>query len=474
MQGQFLSGFVTVILSFSVWAQDSGLSGRVSKVLERSGIKKSNLGLVIANAEGDIVYAHNYQQAMMPASLTKIVTAAAALEKFPVGHQFLTEIKANHKLIGESTLTGPLCLLGGGDPGFVSESMWFLVNEFTRTQITQVEGDIWVDDTKFDNVRFDPSRDQARVDRAYDSPIGAMTFNWSALNVYVRPGKRAGQPAVVIADPVSDYIKIINKARTIISGKTKIQVEHKGLSADKKTETIEVTGQIALDATEFVAYKSVVQPDIWAGIQLKQFLKQRGISVTGQVKAAACGADMRTLASYKSRPVGDLVVSLMKFSNNYIAEILTKNLSVQERGGVGTMPKGIQVLRDYMKEHKFSEGAVLENPSGLSRSNRFAAADLLKILLHVKNNFRLFPEYFSSLPIAGVDGTLKKRLSADNQLGQVRAKTGHLSGVSGLGGYASDKAGHIYSFVFLFNGSADDGYKSKDLYDRLLEQITNN
>lgn len=452
-----------------LWAESSKEKNLV-RIVQLSGLQQKKLGLVIADEHGQIILGVNEDKQFIPASLTKIITAAAVLDKLPVGHQFITSVLAESKHVKNSKLTGDLYLRGGGDAGFVSESMWFLVNEFKRTGITEISGDLIVDDTRFDDVRFDLSRDQDRVDRAYDAPIGAMTLNWSAVNVFVRPGISVGASARVFADPDSSYISLVNKAKTVSGNKTKIEVSNLGFNSKTGVEEIMVSGSIGVAANEFVSYKSITKPEIWAGEQFKGFLQQRGIQLSGKVQRGTVPKSASVLASNKSKPVSDMVYSMMKFSNNYIAEILTKNLGAEIVGVPGTMEKGIQVLRSYLKENGMSD-AEIYNPSGLSRKNKFKPNDFVKILLKIKNNFRVYPEFLSSLPIAGVDGTLKRRFGNEGISGHVRAKTGHLSGVSGLSGFASSDSGQIFSFVFLYNGGVDEAYKAKDLFDKLILEV---
>lgn len=469
--------FLLPIFTSQVVRASIELEKQLAQLVESSSLKKSELGLIVQSPDGQVVYELNAAKKFIPASVTKIVTGAAVLDKMPVGHQFLTELYVDEKNIKNGVLEGDLYLRGGGDAGFVSESMWFLVNEFKRSGIQEIRGHIIIDDTRFDNIRFDASRDQERVDRAYDSPIGAMTFNWSAVNIFVRPGSKPGEPADVFADPENDYIRIINKVKTVsASSKNKINVSNtsvkKGSVSDEGFEEVEVRGEIALKSPEVVSYKSITQPDIWAGAQLVQFLKQRNVKVSVGVRRGVTPKSATVVARYKSKPISDLVMGMMKFSNNYIAEILTKNLGAEKKGLPGTMDKGVDVIRGYMKEQGMSN-SELYNPSGLSRKNKFTPQDVLKILTSVKDRFRIYPEFLTSLPISGVDGTLKRHLGAGDQYdGHVRAKTGHLSGVSALAGYISAKEGQIFSFVFLFNGTpGDDPYRASDLFDKMILKV---
>src|SRR5690606_2416139 len=130
---------------------------------------------------------------------------AGVLQVFTPGSKFETHLMSD-AVIKNGVLEGNLYFKGGGDPSFVSEKMWYLVNEFTRNRVKEISGQVIVDDSLFDTERFDLGRDPNRVNRAYDSPIGAASFNWNAVNVFIRPGDKPGAPALVVADPVSPYL----------------------------------------------------------------------------------------------------------------------------------------------------------------------------------------------------------------------------------------------------------------------------
>ncbi len=468
--------FVAVTSARAKAAPSVNFQKKMERLVTRSRIEKSHLGLVVARVSGgDLLASLNDDKRMTPASLTKIVTAAAILEKMPIGHQFETDLLTT-STVKDGVLEGPLYLRGGGDPGFVSESMWCLVDEFVRSGVKRIEGDIVVDDSLFDSVRVDPGRDQTQVDRAYDSPIGAMTFNWSAVNVFVRPGETTGATARVYADPESDYIKITNHATTTNRGQTDIRVTNSNIFDHKpagSSETIVVNGHIPKTADEFVAYKSITKPDIWAGYQLKAFLRERGIEVSGKVQNGKTPDGAKILAREKSKPVAELISQMMKYSNNFIAEILTKDLGVQIKGAPGTMQKGMSAIRDFLSEMHLQNGAdyTMASPSGLSRDNSFRPIDLLHVLEHVRKRFQIYPEYASSLPIGGVDGTLRRWLKGSDLLGIVRAKSGHLDGVVGLGGFAGARDGQVYEFVFLFNGPTKEGGRAATLFDSLVSEL---
>lgn len=432
----------------------------------RAEIQKSGLAnqvsIFVADPQtGKPLFAHRSKELMNPASLTKLLTTGAVLSQFAPGHKFKTELLVS----GED-----LYLRGGGDPGFVSESMWFLVNEFLRSEISLIKGDIIVDDSRFDEERFDPSRQKERVHRAYDAPVGAMSFNWNSVNVFVRPGEKSGDKARVFIDPKSDYIEGLFSVKTTASGGANVEVERSELKSGKNK--LEVKGTIGLTAPEKVVYVSVTEPALWSGENLKQFLEQRGVTVRGQIKKGKTPARARVVAKADSKSIELLVADMNKFSNNFVAEMLTKNLSSEF--SQSTLPadlrSGVKRIQNWMESLglKNEKDFSIENPSGLTRNNRITAEALWKVLSVMKNDFSSQPEIFSSLPISGVDGTLKNRMK--NGARGVRAKTGLLNGVVGLAGYSGNET-QVIPFVMIFNGNADEA-KVRNLFDRLALSLT--
>lgn len=449
------------------------ISTRLAQVVKGSSIKTEELSLLASlneSGQAEEVISINPEKGFIPASLTKILTAGMSLEKYPVGHRFVTQLSSVAN-IEDGTLKGNLFLKGGGDPSFVSESMWLIVNEFARTGIKVIEGDLVVDESRFDDQRFDSGRDPSRVDRAYDAPIGAMSFNWNSVNIFIRPGKKAGDKAIVFVDPENSYIHLVNQATTGKMGsKSKVVASRKANGSS--SDTIIVSGSIPLANQEVVIYKGILHPDIWSAYNLKSFLENRRIQVKGEVKRGITPQGARILAQLESKSIGSILADMMKFSNNFVAEMLTKNLAAELSGPPGSMEKGLNLLSNYLVEKGFKmDNFSLTSPSGLSRRNRLSARQFFRILEDLRTNFTVFPEFVSALPILGVDGTLKSRLVSSTAKGWVRAKTGMLSGVAGLAGYAGRADGGIVTFVFLFNGSSQKTNSAKQLFDSLAKEL---
>lgn len=440
--------FLGVMASGPVCAD---LTKEIDQVIQSSGLSRADFGIVVLDDHSKELYALNPDRMMVPASLTKIFTAAAALEYFTPGEKFVTELVSSASIKG-STLQGDLTFKGAGDPAFVSENMWYLVNEFTRQGVTTVQGNLVVDDSLFDGERFDPGRDPNRVDRAYDAPIGAASMNWNSINVFVRPGAKSGDPAQVFADPQSGYIRLVNNMKT--GGKTATvnleRIDGKG------TDTLRVSGTIPVGSPEVVKYASISQPELWTGEHLREFLRQRGIQVTGKVVAGRVASGSRVLAKVESRPMFEILSDMMKFSNNYVAEMLTKQFALKNGQSQGTMKAGLDAINAALRKRGMSASDfTLTSPSGLSQRNRVKPRKLAELLVSIHGDLKIFPEFASSFPIGGIDGTLKSRMKGTKAEGRVRGKTGLLSGAVGLAGYAGRPDGTTVAYVFLHNGSGD-------------------
>lgn len=464
-----MSNLPVFLLCTTLWMSfaQASVEQQIEKALQRIGDWKAHSTILIAEKPDRVLFAHQANEALIPASVTKIVTAAAVLKHFPPGTKMKTQILSAAPIEGE-VLKGDLYLKGGGDPGFVSETMWFLVNHFLRSKIRKIEGNIVVDDRLFDSLRFDPSRQKERVDRAYDAPTSAMSFNWNSINVFVRPGLKVGDAASVFLDPENSYTELKADVKTVkAGGEASVDVER---DETKTGDVVIVRGKIPVDSKEITVFKNITKPDLWSGSQLKSFLAQRGVQVSGGVKSGETPRDARVLAEAESKPVEQMIADMNKFSNNYVAEMLTKNLGVI-RSTPGSIEKGMEIVNEYMKALGNPTGEFkLQNPSGFTRANRLSAKALWNVLWDMKSQLLFEPEFLTSLPIAGVDGTLKKRMKGTPAERWVRAKTGYLTNVVSLAGYAGRPDGRVIPFVLIYNGSADEG-KVRSAFDQVMQVL---
>ena len=291
-----------------------------------------------------------------------------------------------------------------------------------------------------------------------------MSFNWNAINASTFGLEKSGKPPAVYLDPEMKGWKVSNHAITVKSG-------HKPESAMPprlEDDTILVEGKMPESVPEFVIYKGITDPVSWSGEALRAFLQQRGITVNGTVKAGKTPASAELLAKFDSQPVGALVVRYDEVLEQLRRGNADEGAGREIRRATGdaskTASKSLltRIVGMGLKKDRFR---FLKVTSGLSRRFfPFRPADLAFLLEENYKRFSYAPEFLVSLPLAGVDGTLKKRIKNSDAVGWIRAKTGSLNGVVGLAGYAGQKEGGARAFVFIFNGPAERRRIRPDAY----------
>lgn len=455
-------------LPLATFAQ-SNSGSQIEKAIKSSGIPLQDLGIYVSK-EGTAVYENKSQEKFIPASLSKIITAIGALKSFSPEQRNVTELRATAP-IKDGVLDGALYIKGHGDPSFISEQMWVLVNNLTRNKITKIKGPIIVDSSVFDDKYFDGSRQSLRVDRAYDSPVSGLSFNWNTVNVYLRASEKVGQPLQVIIDPENDYFTLVNKTTTVSGSKAPAIVIDK--QPDKNGEKIIVSGSMGINQREAVKFASVTHPDLWVGKNLIQFLKQRGIVVEDtKILSQKTPGSADLLAEAKGWTFFEVIDGMMKFSNNFLAEMLTKNIASKD-GKLGSIDRGVELIKEILETNYGLKKSSYDffSPSGFSNKNKITPEDLGTLMHKAHKDFSISSFLLSSMASPQSEGTLSKRMSSLKEPRFVRAKTGLLSGVTGLAGYAANSKGEVFTFVFVYNGNGKEA-QARDLFDKVAVTIT--
>jgi len=446
----------------------SKISAEIHRILKSKKMDIEDTGLLVVDEAGQELVNINADKTFIPASISKIPTAMTAFETWDLSHQFTTQIWGEG-VVKSGTLNGNLYLKGQGEPSLVSERMWYIVNAFARSGITRIKGDLVVDEGYFDSIRWDADRLPMSTDRAYDAPIGALSFNWNSVNIFVRPSK-VGTAAEIIIDPPNSYIlNVINRTKTSSKGGASLNASTEPVYKNNKFigENVVVTGSISQTLSEKVLYRSISEPDLWAGYNFKEFLKSRNIIVDGDVIRGRTPSKATLYFDEGGLFLRDIVGGMMKYSNNFVAEMLTKGISVEAGSSPGKMSTGLVQIHKLMEKAGISAGSYsFVSPSGLSRKNKLSPSQFVKLLRYAMNQSHWAPEFLSSLPLSGVDGTLKSRMKGLS----VRAKTGLLTGVSSLAGYITTPNNRQLVFTFIYNGS--NSFPAREAFDQMCERLS--
>lgn len=455
----FLIGAACAWLGPQPAAARPALTERLNAALSVRGLAGARVSaLVVDRDTGDELFSRSPDRPLVPASNQKLLTGIGVLSTLGPAHRFATEILSPAPP-GENGAVAGLFVRGGGDPALTSEDWWRLAADLRLLGLRRVAGPLVMDDRLFDDERWQPSWGDPSA-RAYHAPVGALMANYGAFRVTVTPG-RAGQLATVAIDPPVDYLELRAHVLTTQGGQKKLSVSRTPLG---ERERIEVRGRIPSGAESSDHWRSVTRPARYAGAVFEMQLRANGVVVDGPVQVGRVPAGARVLHVHDGRPLAEIARLFLKYSNNVIAESLLKSLALASGAERGTWVEGRGALRRSLEGLGLEvAGLELADGSGLSRENRVSPRLLVAALRRAEKAFGFGPELVAALPLAAADGTLEKR--AAGAAGRVRAKTGLLSGVTGLSGFARSPGGRDVVFSVLANGYENGDGAAMDAID---------
>lgn len=435
----------------------AGLTDTIDQLLADPRLGGAQAAVVVRDAiTGEVLYNRNGERRLLPASNTKLLTSAAALEILGPGYRFTTDVRTDGAINGVA-LRGDLYLRGTGDPTLLATDYDALAAKVAASGVQVVEGDLVADDTWFDNRRL--GTDWAWDDESfyYAAQISALSVapdtDYDAGNVIVtvRPGATAGAAPEVTLTPETGYVTIDNRATTVASGSNTISIERK-----HGTNQIVVTGRIAVGGSASSAFISVDEPTGYAADVFRRALQRHGVMVLGDTRLGLpTPAEARQLAARESMTMAELMVPFLKLSNNGHAEVLTKAIG-RHVSGQGTWAAGLAAIRTFVAGMGMDVAAQRQaDGSGLSRFNLIPSLEITDLLVAARAK-PWFNAWYEALPIAGnparfVGGTLRTRMRNTPAANNVHAKTGTLTSVSALSGYVTDADGRLLVFSIMEN-----------------------
>ncbi len=486
------------------------LSQRIEQLLAQPDVARGFWGIeVVSLTSGNTLYANNADRLFTPASNTKLFTTSAALALIGPDYKFRTTVEANGIVDKYGRLTGDLVLVGRGDPNISGRVLPYtikserrdppmqvlenLADQLVQKGVKFVDGDLIADDSYFAFERWGEGWAQDDLMSQWGAPVSALTINDNVIFVNVLPADRPGEKAFVNVTPYAGYYRLDNRIMTtpVGTGPRSIQIERQPGS-----NQLTMWGNIPLDDAGFTDALAIEDPAEFAGELFREMLDKRGITVYGRTRvrhtelaslstfsvtttASAGGGDIPkprsanpplVLALAESLPLGDDLTLVNKISQNLHAELMLRLLG-REKGAAGTIEGGLEVLRGFLlqagiksEEYSFFDG------SGMSRQNLVTPDAIVKLLKY--DATQPWGERFqSTLPVAGVDGTLRLRFSGTSAVGRVRAKTGSLGHVSTLAGYADTMNGDRVVFSIMSNNHNMGSRRAEQVIDSIVGAI---
>jgi D-alanyl-D-alanine carboxypeptidase/D-alanyl-D-alanine-endopeptidase (penicillin-binding protein 4) len=475
-------------------------SARVEAALQETHAARSYWGILVTDHDtGETLYELNSDHFFTPASNAKIFTTALALATLGPDYEFHTTLESKAALGNEGRLVGDLILVGRGDPdisnrkfpyagkieldGPVEKVLAEMADQAVAKGLREVDGDIVGDDSYFPYDPYPAGWAVGDLFFRFGAPVSAISFNDNTISVGIQPGNRLGDPATVTTEPSAALDTFGHEITTDgDEGPSDFAVVRQpGLNFILLRGTIPIShAPVHLDL-------AMTAPAETAALALKQLLEARGVRVTGQTRVQhapppqndAAGepvlpASVLTppdpnalvLAEHISAPLLECIRVTNKVSHNLHAEMLLRTVA-REKTGVGSTDAGLLVERNFLRAAGIAEGdVVLADGSGLSRDDLVTPRAAVALLRYAASQ-PWGREFLSTLPIAGVDGTLDNRMGNTVASGLIEAKTGEVEHVRGLSGYATTLRGENLVFSIFYNNNPQKGSGSAAAVDTI-------
>jgi len=480
-----------LVLALAVPLPAASLAQEIARIVEASPAARSAFwGIEIVDlASGKTLYARNADRLFVPASNAKLFTLALALARLGPVYRFQTRVVADAPPDAAGRVAGPLRLMGGGDPNLSARPIPYrvgavpgnpliaideLADQVVARGVRRVDGDIVGDDTWYvwepypegwsvDDLQFD-----------YGAPVSALSVNDNAMTLTVRPAGRAGDLAELSLNPPLEYYAIDNRVRTLPAGGARKVVAER----EPGSRQLRLRGAIPLgDAGEEFPL-AIDDPAEYAALALRRALEERGVTVAG-----AAGARHRfpgeastdetgglELARRESAPLVEDLRVTAKVSQNLHAELALRAVA-RARRNQGSREAGLEELKAFLNETGIgAEAYHFSDGSGLARLDLVTPAALVRLLGSMYDSPQREP-WISLLPVAGQDGTLQTRFGGGVASGRIHAKTGTLTHVAALSGYAQRRNGSWAAFSILVNNFNGPAAEVRGVLDRICTLI---
>ncbi len=448
------------------------LPPQVAGLLQKNGIPSSALSLVMlpldSTAQPTVL---NADVSLNPASTMKLVTTYAALELLGPTYKWRTEFYADGPL-KNGVLDGNLYLKGGGDPKLNMEKLWLLLRDLRSNGVQQIRGDLVLDRSYFIKPELVAFNDDGRdTSKPFLVTPDALLVNLKSLRFIVRS---EGGKTQVSSEPPIESIQISNQVQALTNstGRCAAVPEVHFTPARQATGGLQLTvsGKLAEGCTSQV-YMALLDHPTYAAGAVRAIWKELGGQIQGSDRSGIVPQSARLLSRSYSPDMVEIIRDINKYSNNTMARQLFLGIGARFR----TAADGNDGMAAQRAIHNWlaakgidASQLVMENGSGLSRTERISAREMAWMLKAAWQS-PYAAEFIASLPLAGMDGTMRKRLRHTGLAGKAHIKTGTLNNVRAIAGFSQDREGHHWVVVAILNHNQPWGASA--ILDQILVSL---
>ena len=421
------------------------------------------VGVLVRSLDRDAtLYERNSRLSFNPASNQKLLTSAGALAMLGSDYRFRTEVLALGLRHGQDTLRGDLVLRGGGDPSLEPGDLADLADAVRSSGIRTVTGRLRADDFRYDDRRLGAGWSSGGETYYYSAQISALSVGRNVVRIDLFPHSRPGGKLTILQHPVADYLEIDSRLST---GPAK-SVASISIRRDRARNRVVLEGSLPSGSGRVRRLVTMEEPQRHAAALFRDALTQREVTVQGPIEWRRTPLAARVIGVHESPPLAEIIALMNKPSDNLMAEMLLKEIGVKQRGK-GSARAGAAALAEWLAGVGVDlGGARINDGSGLSRLDLLTPRAVCQLLQYADTQ-AWGAAFRDSLPIAGVDGTLRRRMKGTKAEGNVRAKTGTLSHVSALSGYLRSASGERLIFSVMTNNLPDRTTPAKRLEDAI-------
>ncbi|MBE9609376.1 D-alanyl-D-alanine carboxypeptidase/D-alanyl-D-alanine endopeptidase [Chitinilyticum piscinae] len=463
--------FAGALLASSVLVTAAGLPGSVQQSLKATGLPADALGVAVLPLDGGKAFYHRADESMRPASTMKLVTTWAGLNLLGPTWSWQTELLADRKPVN-GVLEGNLYLRGSGDPKLTIERMWLLVRELRNAGVEDIRGSLVLDGSAFGELAFPQEYDDdGDSERAFLVPPDALLSNFRTVRVTF---DSTGDKVKLVTEPPLNQVRVSNdlaigSGGDCVSWSRRVQQRFGQVSGTQFI--VQFIGEMppgckaeryvpVLNARE---YTQALFWYLWYGQGGK------GSSLTEKPAGKVVPDNAIVLASTRSPDLVANIRDINKFSNNVMARQLFLTVGAQRGKGGATDAAAAQVIAGWLAGQGITAPElVLENGSGLSRSERISPRHMADMLQGAWRS-PWAAEFVASLPLVGMDGTMRKRLTGADEAGRAHIKTGTLRDVRAVAGFVQDDKGRNWVVVGMLNHA--DAVKGAPVLDALIRSV---
>lgn len=413
----------------------------------------------------EVVFEHNASTPLIPASSQKLLTLYSAINLLDIEDDIHTSVHYEGRVV-KNVLKGDLYIKFRGAPDLDYDMLSDLLDESLASKnIKTIKGNIYIDDTEFDEEYFGPGWPVDQIKFCGTAPVSSAVLNENCFEVEVK--KNIHGDMMIDSGVATNIMSVSNNAmRSNVDKYCKLELKA------YRDNTYNVYGCYqAYDMPKKLRI-AVQNPRLLTENFLRNYFKSKKISHKG-VKYDYVPVRSKQIGCLKSDKIKDYLVKMTKDSHNMIAELMFKKISSQATGRPGSWKNSSKIVTDFFKQHldiSADEIKIIDG-SGLSRKNLISPNVLIEVLKSAYHDRKVFNYFYNSLAVAGDDGTLNYRFKKSNLKCKVFAKTGTLDNVSSLTGYAFLDNGKKIAFSIIYNNFTTSNRNIKKYEEKLLEKI---